>query len=79
MYIHIDLDVMDPNEFPCVGYPVENGLPHEALLGVISTLKNSFEIVGMSAVEFSLHKDLWHKADSGVKMVEKILKTAGFL
>ena len=79
LYIHIDLDVMDPKEFPYVGYPVENGLPHEALLGVISTLKNSFEIVGMSAVEFSLHKDLWHKGDSSVKMVEKILKTAGFL
>ncbi len=53
IYIHIDLDVLDPNEFPSVKCPTAQGLSSENLLKVIRQLKNIFSVVGASVVEFS--------------------------
>ncbi len=53
IYIHIDLDVLDPNEFPSVKCPTIQGLSSENLFNLIRQLKNTFSVVGASIVEFS--------------------------
>ena len=73
LYIHIDLDVLDPDCFPYVNYPSKNGLSLETLIKTISTLKNSFTIAGFSIVEFS------PDGNSGLADIGELLETSGFL
>ena len=52
IYIHIDLDVLDPVEFPYVICPTPDGLASDVLkllLGQVADMKN---IVGLSLLEF---------------------------
>ena len=73
LYIHIDLDVLDPGCFPFVNYPSKNGVSLEILAKTITTLKNNFSIVGFSIVEFSPN------GDSGMDDIEALLEVSGFL
>lgn len=53
IYIHVDLDVLDPYEFPNVKCPVAQGLSLECLIELICQIKNNFSIIGAAIVEFS--------------------------
>jgi arginase len=53
IYIHIDLDVLDPQQFPFVKCPTPGGISFEALLRLVNKLKDNFNIRGFSMVEFS--------------------------
>lgn len=53
LYIHIDLDVLDYDEFPYVMVPAPGGLKTETLLELLVRLKNSFRIVGLSLLEYT--------------------------
>jgi arginase len=68
IYIHIDLDVLEPNEFPSVKCPTAQGLPTENLLELIRRLKNIFSVVGASVVEFS------PKEDKDTKQVRTVIE-----
>jgi arginase len=50
-YIHIDLDVLDPGEYPNVKYPVKNGLSVDKLYNTINLINNNYEIIGLSILE----------------------------
>jgi arginase len=52
IYIHIDLDVLDPQQFPFVKCPTPEGISFKALLRLVNELKNNFKILGFSIVEF---------------------------
>jgi arginase len=52
IYIHIDLDVLDPQQFPFVKCPTPEGISFEALLRLVNELKGNFNIRGFSMVEF---------------------------
>lgn len=52
LYIHLDLDVLDPNEFPYVSYNVPHGLSVESLTRLVSDLAKRYRVVGMSVTEF---------------------------
>jgi|APPan5920702856_1055754.scaffolds.fasta_scaffold00030_4 arginase len=52
IYIHLDLDVLDPQQFPFVKCPTPEGVSFEALLRLVNELKANFEILGFSIVEF---------------------------
>jgi arginase len=52
IYIHIDLDVLDPQQFPFVKCPTPEGVSFEALLRLVNELKDNFQILGFSIVEF---------------------------
>jgi len=73
LYVHIDLDVLDPECFPYVNYPSKNGLSLETLVKTISVLKNNFSITGFSVVEFS------PEGESGLADIGKLLEASGFL
>ncbi len=50
IYIHIDLDVIDPLEFPDVKCPTNQGISLHVLTKFLSTIKNVGNIVGGSVV-----------------------------
>lgn len=52
-YLSIDLDVLDPSEFPGVSYPVPGGLSFRELKKIISNLLEKKTPVGIDIVEFN--------------------------
>lgn len=52
VYIHLDLDVLDPGCFPAVMCPTCNGLSIDNLTGTIKKLNENFNVVGFSIVEY---------------------------
>jgi arginase len=57
VYLHIDLDVLDPSEFPNVKCPVSRGLRLETLRSLIQSIKNNSQVVGCSILEFVANRD----------------------
>ncbi|MEO6941771.1 MAG: arginase family protein [Terrimesophilobacter sp.] len=53
VYIHIDLDVLDPAEFSSLGYPEPFGVSLTTLLKSIRALGARFELVGAGICEFA--------------------------
>jgi len=52
VYIHLDLDVIEPIEFPHVACPTPNGIFIDRLKRLLKGLKSNFNIVGLSVLEF---------------------------
>lgn len=53
LYIHFDLDVIDPSYFPFVKCPASNGLSIEAIVSLLQKLQSNFNIVGFSITELA--------------------------
>ncbi len=53
VYLHIDLDVIDPGEFACVGYPEPFGVGLQQLLDVIAAARSALPLVGAAVTEFA--------------------------
>lgn len=52
LYIHIDLDVLEPTQFPYVPLPAPNGLDMDTLQKILLTLHKEFTVVGFGLVEY---------------------------
>lgn len=52
IYLHIDLDVLDPREFPFVQVPVPDGLKAATLARLLTVLRQQFHVLGLSLVEY---------------------------
>ncbi|GAA2781544.1 arginase family protein [Nonomuraea dietziae] len=52
VYIHIDLDVLDPATFASVGVPAPGGLLPDDLLKLVRTLTEHFELAGIGITEY---------------------------
>lgn len=52
LYIHLDLDIVDPKCFPSVMCPTDNGITLDNLMQSLNLLKNEFNVVGFSVVEY---------------------------
>lgn len=74
LYIHIDLDVLNPNEFPYVKCPTKGGFSKEVLIDTIQSLKNNFTIVGFSIVEYTSNN-----SGGDIEFIKELLKTSSFL
>ena len=53
VYLHVDLDVLDPAEFGPVGYPEPFGISLAALLAVIAAAKAALPLAGAAVTEFA--------------------------
>ena len=53
MYLHIDLDVLDPAEFGSVGYPEPFGISLANLLALIAAAKAALPLAGAAVTEFA--------------------------
>lgn len=54
VYVHIDLDVLDPQVFPWVGWPESGGLDQETLLELLKTLGRECRMIGLGLTEFTV-------------------------
>lgn len=52
IYLHIDLDVLDPDEFGAVGFPEPGGITVGQLTAAVRALASRFMIVGAGITEF---------------------------
>lgn len=52
IYIHFDLDVLEPNDFPHVLVPTANGVRFDSAIRALADIRNNFDIVGASVVEY---------------------------
>ncbi|MQY06332.1 arginase family protein [Actinomadura macrotermitis] len=52
VYVHIDLDVMDPGAFASVGFPEPGGVAPAALAAAVNALAARFEIAGLGVTEY---------------------------
>jgi arginase len=57
VYVHIDLDVLDPQIFPAVGTPEPDGLGVEDLLEAVRALTEEFEVAGIALTEYERTED----------------------
>ena len=53
VYLHIDLDVLDPAEFECVGFPEPFGITVATLVSLIGAARATLPLVGAALTEFS--------------------------
>jgi arginase len=53
VYVHVDLDVLDPGEIAGIGYPEPFGLTTPTLVAAIRALRAEFELVGAGLTEFA--------------------------
>ena len=53
VYLHIDLDVLDPAEFGSVGYPEPFGISLASLLELIAAAKAALPLAGAAVTEFA--------------------------
>jgi arginase len=51
IYIHLDLDVLDPKEFSHTLFPTANGLKVKDVVNIISNLRENFDVVGICVTE----------------------------
>ncbi|GGQ19397.1 arginase family protein [Streptosporangium pseudovulgare] len=54
VYIHIDLDVLDPAEFGSVGFPEPGGVTPDALLAAVRALSARSTVAGLGITEYQL-------------------------
>ncbi|MGI5370219.1 arginase family protein [Streptomyces iakyrus] len=57
VYVHIDLDVLDPRVFPAVGTPEPGGLDVDGLLGAVRALTGEFTLAGIALTEYERGED----------------------
>jgi arginase family enzyme len=56
VYVHLDLDVIDPEVFPAT-FPAENGLPPEKVYDLLEAVAEECEIIGLEATGFDAPQD----------------------
>jgi len=56
VYVHLDLDVMDPAVFPAL-FPAENGLAPEKVYDLLEAVADECEIVGFEVTAFDAPED----------------------
>ena len=56
LYVHLDLDVLEPSQFPHVAVPEAGGLPPAVLLAVCAAIREEFgeRVCGVSVTELAL-------------------------
>ena len=52
LYVHLDLDVLDPAEFPYTAVPAEAGLPLKELLPLLTILRQKTDLIGFGIFEY---------------------------
>ena len=74
VYVHIDLDVLDPGEFAGLDYPEPFGMTAAALIAHIGALRARFDLAGAGITEFSPAS-----ADAAVEDLPTILRIVSAL
>lgn len=77
VYVTIDLDVLDPSEFPGTGTPEAGGVSYNTLLNAVLKL-SKLNIVGIDMNELSPHYDMSGRSTAlACKLLREILLSLG--
>jgi arginase len=57
VYVHLDLDVLDPSTFASLGWPTPDGLRIDALRQVLVALRPAFDVTGVCMTEYLPQRD----------------------
>ncbi len=71
VYIHVDLDVLEPDSFPHLLMPTPGGIEPHCLTTALEALKKSFHVAGFSVVEFAPTGK--HGIQSVLKFIEAVM------
>jgi arginase len=71
VYLHLDLDALDPADFPDTLIPTAGGPPLRHVRAMMESLTRAFTVVGASIVEYV------HGSDASLRVVDELLATAG--
>jgi arginase len=74
VYLHIDLDVLDPGDFVGLGYPEPFGVSGSALVELIRAIKSRFPLAGAGITEFAPSS-----IDEAVEDLPTVLRIIGAL
>lgn len=73
LYIHVDLDILDPGYFPHVGCPEPGGLTPEKLIRILEMLKDGFSLAGLGLMEFILPEAAQARSDT-IGFLQKLIR-----
>ena len=65
IYVHLDLDVIDPRDFPDIPLPVDNGLSGEEVYDILAAASD--KLVGLGIYEYA-------SSGKGNALVEKLIR-----
>jgi arginase len=51
LFIHLDFDVLDPNDFPYLSLPTAGGVRIKTLIALLTKLREAFDVVGFTITE----------------------------
>ncbi|ETK30657.1 arginase family protein, partial [Microbispora sp. ATCC PTA-5024] len=57
VYVHIDLDVLDPGEFGSLNHPEAGGLAVPTLRAAVRALTAAFTLAGLGITEYAPRRD----------------------
>ncbi len=73
VYIHIDLDVLDPNEYKTIKHPTPGGINPDTLYQLIGDLKSKLDIAGLGIVEFAPNLRSGPDQDKGLFEIKQMI------
>ena len=71
VYIHLDLDILDPAAFPDVLVPAPGGLGLAAAAAIVARVNDAVDVVGFGVVEFC------ERSPDGMSRLEALLRDCG--
>lgn len=76
VYLHIDLDVLDPTDNPAVSISVESGIPVQHLLELLEQLVEGKWLAGVSLASYNMNRDV---DERGLRKVAYIMEKLGVI
>ena len=76
VFIHLDLDVLDPEEFPAAVYPTPGGLSSDKLYDLMEAVAEDSEVVGIEVTAFEPPDDadeLADAAETAMRVLDPVL------
>ena len=73
VYVHLDLDVLDPTEFRDTLIPTPGGPSFAHVRAMMESLADTFSVAGSSIVEYV------HGSDTSLRLVDALLATSGVI
>jgi arginase len=81
VYVHLDLDVLDPEEFPAQ-FPAPGGLSSDKLYDLMEAVAEDSELVGLEVTAFEAPQDddeLADAAETAMRVLDPLLDRIAFL
>jgi arginase len=76
VFIHLDLDVLDPEEFPATAFPTPGGLSSDKLYDLMEAVAEDSEVVGLEVTAFEAPDDadeLADAAETAMRVLDPVL------